>query len=104
MLIMRGVNVIPSAIENIVRLFPEVGEFAVDVYHWQELDEMEIRLETNRGEPDTIAAAVAKEIRNGLGLRVYVKPVPYGTLPRFDLKARRFVDHRYTKGSGLRTL
>lgn len=93
-LIIRGVNVFPSAIENIVRRFNEIGEFAVDVHRRGELDEMEIRIEANGSEPGAIAAAVGQEIRNGLGLRVLVKPVPYGTLPRFDLKARRFVDHR----------
>ena len=97
-LIVRGVNVLPSALENIVRRFLEVGEFAVDVYRRHELDEMEIRVEVTEGEPDTIAAAVAREIRNGLGLRAHVKPVPYGALPRFDLKARRLTDHRRVSG------
>ena len=93
-LIVRGVNVFPDAIENVVRRFPEVGEFALDVYRRHELDEIELRLEVNGANPDTAAAAVAKDLRNGLGLRVLAKPVPYGTLPRFDLKARRFTDHR----------
>jgi phenylacetate-CoA ligase len=93
-LIIRGVNVFPSAIENIVRRFDEVGEFAVDVYRRGELDEMDLRVEVNGGEPDIVVDAVAQEIRNALGLRVKVKPVPHGTLPRFDLKARRFMDHR----------
>ena len=93
-LIIRGVNVYPSAIENIVRGFPEVGEFAVDVYRQGMLDEMAIRLEVNGAEPDALAPAVVKAIRNALGLRVTVKPVPHGKLPRFDLKARRFTDHR----------
>ncbi len=93
-IIVRGVNVFPSAIENIVRRFREVGEFAVTVYREHELDEMEIRVEVAEGEAETVAAAVAKEVRNGLGLRVHMKPVPRGTLPRFDLKARRFTDMR----------
>ncbi|MFQ5964642.1 MAG: phenylacetate--CoA ligase family protein [Candidatus Scalinduaceae bacterium] len=97
-LVIRGVNVFPSAIENIVRRFSQIGEFAVDVYRRHELDEMEIRLEVNGATPDTIANAVAKEIRNGLGLRVNVKTVPYGTLPCFDLKARRITDHRLVNG------
>jgi len=79
-LVIRGVNVFPGALENIVRGFEEVGEFAVDVYQHGELDEMEIRLEVNKGEPDAIALAVAKAIRNALSLRVEVKPVPHGTL------------------------
>jgi phenylacetate-CoA ligase len=93
-LIIRGINVFPSAIENIVRRFPEVGEFAVDVHQREELDEMEIRIEVRGEEPEKVSAAVAREIRNALTLRVQVTPVPFGTLPRFDLKARRFTDHR----------
>jgi phenylacetate-CoA ligase len=93
-LIVRGVNVFPSAIENIVRRFPEVGEFAVNVNRRHELDEMEIQLEVNGADPETVAGAVARDVRDGLGLRVEVKAVPYGTLPRFDLKARRFTDNR----------
>lgn len=96
--IIRGVNVFPSAVENIVRRFPEVGEFAVDIYRQGELDRMEIRVEVNGADPTAVAAAVAQEILIGLGLRVQVTPVPYGTLPRFDLKARRFTDHRQNKG------
>jgi phenylacetate-CoA ligase len=93
-LIIRGVNVFPSAIENIVRRFPETGEFAVDVYRRQELDDMDIRVEISGSDPEIVAAAISKEIREGLGLRLNVEPVPIGTLPRFDLKARRFTDHR----------
>ena len=94
-LIIRGVNVYPSAIENIVHRFPEVGEFAVDVYRRGALDEMEIRLEVNSAEPNMIAVAVSKAVREALGLRIDVKPVSHETLPRFDLKARRFTDHRH---------
>lgn len=92
--IVRGVNVFPSAVENIVRRFPEVGEFAVDVHRRKELDEMEIRIEVRGGAPEQLAAAVAQELRAGIGIRAKVEPVPFGTLPRFDLKARRFTDHR----------
>ncbi len=93
-LIVRGVNVYPSTIENILRGFPEVGEFVVDVFRRGELDEMEIRLEIRAMDTEAITAAVVKAIRNALGLRVKAKSVPHGTLPRFELKARRFTDHR----------
>jgi len=92
--IVRGINVFPSAIENIVRRFPETGEFAVDLYRRKILDEMELRIEVRNTEPQTFATLVADEVRNALGIRVKVIPVPFGTLPRFDLKARRFTDHR----------
>ncbi len=93
-LIVRGINVFPSAIENIVRRFGDVGEFAVDVYRNKNLDEMEVRVEISGDEPEATAKAIVKELRNGLGLRVQLNVVPQGTLPRFDLKARRFTDHR----------
>lgn len=93
-LIVRGVNVYPSAIENIVRGFPEVGEFAVDVYRSGALDEMEIRLESSTPECSALGDDVSKAIRKVLGLRVTATLVDRGTLPRFELKARRFTDRR----------
>ncbi len=93
-LVIRGINVFPSAIENIVRRFAEVGEFAVDVFRRGELDELEIRVEIKSDEPDSVAAGISREIQNSLGLRSAIKPVPYGTLPTFDLKANRIHDHR----------
>ena len=93
-LIVRGVNVYPSTIENIVREFPEVVEFAVDVYRRGALDEMEIRLESNTSECFALEDEVGKAIRKALGLRVTAKLVDHGSLPRFELKARRFTDHR----------
>ena len=93
-LIVRGVNVYPSTIENIVRDFPEVGEFAVDVYRQGALDEMEIRLESNTPKYSSLDDEIGKSIQKALGLRVITKLVDHGTLPRFELKARRFTDRR----------
>lgn len=93
-IIIRGVVIYPSAVENVVRSFPEVTEFAVDVYRRRSLDEMEIRLEVRGESPDSVAGAVAREARRKLGFRVGVRAVDTNTLPRFELKARRFTDHR----------
>ncbi len=93
-LVIRGVNLFPSAVENLVRRVPEVGEFAIDVYRRESLDDVEVRIEVNEGDADQIVESVAKELRNGIGIRIKVNAVPFGTLPRFDLKARRVTDHR----------
>lgn len=95
-LIIRGVNIFPSAIENIVRGFSQVGEFAVDVHRHQELDDISLRIEVSDGNETEVAEDVSKALRNAIGLRVMVEPVPFGSLPRFDLKARRITDHRPT--------
>lgn len=93
-LIVRGVNVYPSAIENLIHQVPEVGEFAVDVFRIEEMDQLDIRIEVPSGNEDSVAGEVGKEIHAALGIRAHVHSVPVGTLPRFDLKARRFKDNR----------
>ena len=93
-LIVRGVNLFPSAVENLVRRIPEVGEFAIDVFRRDHLDDVEVRIEVAEGSEPEIVDAVTKSLRGGLGIRIKVEAVPFGTLPRFDLKSRRVTDHR----------
>ncbi|HHZ90555.1 TPA: phenylacetate--CoA ligase family protein [Candidatus Poribacteria bacterium] len=95
-LIVRGVNIYPSAIENVLRGFPEIIEFAVDVYRPGALDEIEIRVEVNRSQDSAnqIVEAVKNAFRQNFGVRADVKVVELGQLPRFELKSRRFTDRR----------
>lgn len=93
-IIIRGIVIYPSAVENVVRSFPDVAEFAVDVYRRGALDEMEIRVEVRGGSPDSIAYRLALEARRKLGFRVGVRAVDLNTLPRFEMKATRLTDHR----------
>ena len=89
MLIVRGVNVFPSAIEGIVRRFPAVDEFAIEVYRQSEMDEVRLLVEV-QGEAGALTVrSVEEAVRVDLGIRVDVRPVAPGSLPRFDLKARR---------------
>jgi phenylacetate-CoA ligase len=88
MLIVRGVNVFPSAIEAIVRRFP-VEEFRIEVFRQGELDEVRLLLEVEDG--PTGARRVQEALRAGLGIRLEVAHVASGSLPRFELKARRVV-------------
>jgi phenylacetate-CoA ligase len=88
MLIVRGVNVFPTAIEAIVRRFP-VEEFQIEVFRDGELDEVRVLLEIEGG--DAAAGRVQAALRAGLGIRVQVASVGPGSLPRFELKARRVV-------------
>ena len=93
-MIVQGMVIYPSAVENVVRSSPEVTEFAVDVYRRRSLDEMEIRLEISGDSTDAVVNAVAKEARRALGFRVRARAVDRDTLPRFEMKANRFTDHR----------
>ena len=88
MLVVRGVNVFPSAIEAIVRRFP-VEEFQIEVFRAGELDEVRVLVEVDGGADG--AGPVQEALRAGLGIRMDVAPVGPGSLPRFELKARRVV-------------
>jgi phenylacetate-CoA ligase len=93
-LIVRGVNVYPSAIENVIREFPEVAEFAADVYRKGAMDDLHLRLEVTSGDGRAVANVIERALRDRLGLRVASSVVAPGELPRFELKAKRFHDHR----------
>jgi phenylacetate-CoA ligase len=92
MLVVRGVNVFPRAIDEIVRGFPEVMEYRLKVAREGSLDTMLLEIEDRLSDPDR----VARELRLRLGLRVDVKAVPAGSLPRFEGKGRRIHDLRPT--------
>lgn len=93
-IIIRGLNVYPATIENIILKFPDVSEFAVRAYRTETLDELEIQIESTNLNPNDTTSNVANAIRNALGLRTIVKVVPLGTLPRYELKSKRFTDER----------
>ncbi|MDA2928426.1 phenylacetate--CoA ligase family protein [Acidobacteria bacterium AH-259-O06] len=93
MMIIRGVNVYPSAVEAVVRGFKEVAEFEAEVFTHQGMEEMRLRVEVNtRARPhcESIQTKLQEELRNRLGLRIEVEMVAPRTLPRYELKARRF--------------
>ena len=88
MLIVRGVNVFPAAIEGVVRRFPAIDEFQIEVFRAGELDEVRVLVEVG----DAAGASRLQEaLRASLGIRLEVAPVPLRSLPRYDLKARRVV-------------
>ena len=91
MVVVRGVNVFPSAVEGIVRQFPEVEEFRVDVVETEGLAELKVTVEPSTAELSRrLKEGVIESIRDNLHIRPVVEVVAPGTLPRFELKARRF--------------
>ncbi len=92
MVTVRGVNVYPAAIEAVVRRMPAVAEFRSTVGRdgAMRVLSLEIEIETS-ADADGTAARLAQDLREALGLTIPVRVVAAGTLPRFDMKARRFV-------------
>lgn len=90
MMIIRGVNVFPSSIEQIIHGFPEVEEFRLTATREGEMDQLRIDVEDRLNRPERIV----EELSIVLGLRVDVVCAPLGSLPRFEGKGMRFMDER----------
>lgn len=90
MLVIRGVNIFPSSIEQIVANFPEIVEWRTTAHKAGEMDALTVEIEDRLAQPER----VAQELQLRLGLRVDVKCLPLGTLPRTEGKGKRFVDLR----------
>lgn len=93
MVVVRGVNVYPGAIEEILRAFPTLVEYRVHVLNRHSMVELAIDVEFREGCPDdrAVAREIAQRIENALTLRVPVQALPVGSLPRFEMKARRWI-------------
>jgi phenylacetate-CoA ligase len=92
MINVRGVNVYPASIEAVVRQFPAVVEFRSVVSRAGALRSLRVEVEVADGAADAeVASHVAVALRQALGLTVAVQTVAAGTLPRFEMKASRFV-------------
>jgi phenylacetate-CoA ligase len=92
MVIVRGANLYPSAVEEILRSCG-VTEFRVEIFTARALTEMRIEIEpaTNGDDPARLADRAAAALNNAFGFRVVVSCVPSGALPRFEGKANRWV-------------
>src|ERR1017187_8575388 len=93
MLVVRGVNVYPSAVENILRGFDAVREYRVEIQNHRTLPELSIQVEAApaHAHDSTLTHRLEAALTNAFALRIPVSVVPQGSLPRFEMKARRWV-------------
>ena len=93
MVVVRGVNVYPSAVEDILRACNGVAEYQVEIHTGRALPELRIQVEPSPGYKDVVGLTEQLEaaLSTALALRIPVSSVPCGTLPRFEMKAKRWV-------------
>lgn len=97
MMKIKGVNVFPSQIEEILKDFPEVSsEYQIRISHLDGKDTMRIYVETN-GSVDflDLAKRIAVTVKRRIGFTPLVKVVELGLLPRSEKKSKRVIDERY---------
>jgi phenylacetate-CoA ligase len=88
MVVVRGVNIYPSAIEAAVRSVPEISEYRVHVTRRGALSEISIEVETSS---DSAPRQLEQALSAMLALRIPIIRASVGSLPRFELKAKRWI-------------
>jgi phenylacetate-CoA ligase len=92
MVTIRGINVFPSAFLSIFNGVKDVGEHRITAYRVSYMDQIHVEYEE--------AASVDRReeiqrlIREKLSIRVTLQACAPGSLPRFEAKAKRFIDRR----------
>ena len=86
MVVVRGVNLYPSAVEAVVRSMESVGEYRVTVDQTGDLAVVAMEAEAS----EQVCRDLADHLHEALSLRIDVSAVPTGSLPRFEMKARRW--------------
>ena len=97
MMKIKGVNVFPAQIEEVLHQFPEVSsEYQIRISHLDGKDTMRIYVETT-GDVEflKLADSIAKKVKSVIGFTPLVKVVEIGVLPRSEKKTKRVIDERY---------
>lgn len=94
MVVIRGVNVYPAAVERIIRENAAIAEYQVAQTEVNAMAELEVRIEI-APESEADANAVSEQIQvaleNAFSLRIPVSVVEPGSLPRFEFKSKRWI-------------
>ncbi len=90
MVTIRGVNIFPSSIAELVREIPSIGEYRIVVTRDGPLDQLELDVEAE----ESARLSLEKLLTARLGLRIPVQIVTAGTLPRSEGKSQRWLDRR----------
>lgn len=90
MIVVRGVNLYPSAIDDLIRGIPYISEYEVNIRRVTGLDDLLIKIEVSGSRFDEAVGALTHAFRNQFSIRVSVEHAPIGSLPRYEFKSRRF--------------
>ncbi len=92
MVVVRGVNLYPGAVESVMRTFDSVVEYQVRLRTERSMTEIEVRIEAaDPGGAEPLRRDVESALRDRFALRIPVTLVDSGTLPRSEFKSRRWI-------------
>lgn len=91
MVVIRGVNIYPSAVDNIVRSIPGIVEYQVRRQSIDAMEELHLTAELAPDADPTLLMQLERKLKDTFTLRIPVKQAPAGSLPRHEFKAKRWV-------------
>jgi len=89
MFTVRGVNLFPSQVEDIVRRHAAIAEFVIEHRKVRQMDEVTLVVELSGGSTST--DRLESDLRQALGVRLGCRVAAPGTLPRGELKSTRII-------------
>jgi phenylacetate-CoA ligase len=95
MITIRGNNVYPSALEDVIRSFDGVAEFRIELQAVKAMQHVRIEIEPAQalapGAVTELIDRIGETIKIRWHFQAEVVAVAAGSLPRFEMKGRRFV-------------
>jgi phenylacetate-CoA ligase len=91
--------VYPAAVEEVVRGFAEVVEFEVEQREVEAMTELTLRVELAEGTDAGVVERLGAKLRDTFSLRMPVRVVAAGTLPRLEFKSNRW--RKVASGAGV---
>lgn len=91
MFTVRGVNLFPSQVEELVRRQPSIVEFCIEIRQERGMEEVTVLCECTGDDGETAISRLAHDLRLALGVRIDCRLATSGSLPRSELKSRRLI-------------
>jgi len=88
MVVIRGVNIYPSAVERVVREFDGIAEFQIEQKKVDAMDELDLLVELAPSAAPDLVRQLEARLRDTFSMRIPVRVVE--SLPRFEFKAKRW--------------
>ncbi len=91
MVVVRGINLYPSAVDAVIRSFEGIGEYQVNIGRQDSMVQARIQVENiSKVEDESLKTGLQNRLREVFALRIPVDVAEPGTLPQFEMKAKRW--------------
>jgi phenylacetate-CoA ligase len=99
MVVVRGNSVFPAALDEVIWQVDGIAEYRAEVVETDSLSELIIQVEPKSGrDGQVLSDGVKQAVQDSLNFRAQVSAVAMGSLPRFEMKAKRFTRRRTAPG------